>query len=173
MIYFVNRMVQMHYVREEVKRQEKREAALKSVTQFSFLNSFGLSGEYMKLELKSMMRNKAIRSRVITSIAIISVLSLIISFTEIYDSKIMLNFWCFYCFGLYGLMTLVKVMCPEGNYIDLLMTHKENILMLLRAKYYIHVAILFIPLLLMLPAIIAGKFSLLMILAQRYKIVES
>ena len=165
MIYFVNRMVQMHYVREEVKRQEKREAALKSVTQFSFLNSFGLSGEYMKLELKSMMRNKAIRSRVITSIAIISVLSLIISFTEIYDSKIMLNFWCFYCFGLYGLMTLVKVMCPEGNYIDLLMTHKENILMLLRAKYYIHVAILFIPLLLMLPAIIAGKFSLLMILA--------
>ena len=165
MMYFVNRMVQMHYVREEVKRQEKRETALKSVTQFSFLNAFGLSGEYMKLELKSMMRNKAIRSRVITSIAIISVLSLIISFTEIYDSKIMLNFWCFYCFGLYGLMTLVKVMCPEGNYIDLLMTHKENILMLLRAKYYIHVAILFIPLILMLPAIIAGKFSILMILA--------
>ena len=165
LMYLINRMVQMRYVLDEVKRQEKREGALKSVTQFSFLNAFGLSGEYMKLELKSMMRNKSIRSRVITSIALISVLSLIIAFTEIYDGKMMLNFWCFYCFGLYGLMTLVKVMCPEGNYIDLLMTHKENILMLLRAKYYIHVAILFIPLVLMLPAVITGKFSILMILA--------
>lgn len=167
----INRIVQMRYVLDEVKRQEKREAALKSVTQFSFLNVFGLSGEYMKLELKSMMRNKAIRSRVITSITLISVLSLIIAFTEIYDGKMMLNFWCFYCFGLYGLMTLVKVMCPEGNYIDLLMTHKENILMLLRAKYYIHVAILFIPLVLMLPAVITGKFSILMILA--YMLISS
>ena len=165
LLFLVNRMVQMRYVLDEMKRQEKREAALKNVTQFSFLNIFGLSGEYMKLELKSMMRNKAIRSRVITSITLISVLSLIIAFTEIYDSKIMLNFWCFYCFSLYGLTTLVKIMCPEGNYIDLLMTHKENILMLLRAKYYIHVAILFIPLVLMLPAVIAGKFPLLMILA--------
>ena len=164
-------MVQLHYVRSELQRQEKRETSLKSVTQFSFLNGFGLSGEYMKLELKSMMRNKAIRSRVITSIVLISVLSLIIAFTEIYDSKMMLNFWCFYCFGLYGLMTLVKVMCPEGNYIDLLMTHKENILMLLRAKYYIHVAILLIPLVLMLPAVIAGKFPILMILA--YMLISS
>lgn len=171
LLYWVNRMVQLHYVRSELQRQEKRETSLKSVTQFSFLNGFGLSGEYMKLELKSMMRNKAIRSRVITSIVLISVLSLIIAFTEIYDSKMMLNFWCFYCFGLYGLMTLVKVMCPEGNYIDLLMTHKENILMLLRAKYYIHVAILLIPLVLMLPAVIAGKFSILMILA--YMLISS
>jgi hypothetical protein len=61
--------------------------------------------------------------------------------------------------------TLVKIMGPEGNYIDLLMTNKENILMLLKAKYYFHVGILFVPLLLMLPAVIAGKFSILMMLA--------
>jgi hypothetical protein len=60
---------------------------------------------------------------------------------------------------------LVKVMGPEGNYIDLLMTQKENILSLLRAKYYIHVCILFVPFLLMLPAVIAGKFSLLMMVS--------
>ena len=111
------------------------------------------------------MRNKAIRSRVIMSISFISLLSLLVSFTEIYDSKMMQSFWCFYCFGLYGMTTLVKVMCPEGNYIDLLMTQRENILQLLRAKYYIHVAILFIPLVLMLPAIITGKFSVVMVVA--------
>ena len=171
LMYLANRMVQMRYVLDEVKRQEKRETSLKSVTQFSFLNIFGLSGEYMKLELKSMMRNKAVRLRVITSVVLISVLSLIIAFTEVYDGMMMLNFWCFYCFSLYGLTALVKVMCPEGNYIDLLMTQKENILLLLRAKYYIHVAILFIPLVLMLPAVIAGKFSILMILA--YMLISS
>ena len=77
----------------------------------------------------------------------------------------MLNFWCFYFFGLYGMSTLIKIMAPEGNYIDLLMTNKENILSLLKAKYYFHVAILVVPLLLMIPAIIAGKFSLLMVIA--------
>ena len=164
-MYVVNRMIQMRFVREEVRRQEKREGALKHVTSFSFLEMFGLSGEYLKLELKSMMRNKAIRSHVIMSISFISLLSLLVSFTEIYDSKMMQSFWCFYCFGLYGMTTLVKVMCPEGNYIDLLMTQRENILQLLRAKYYIHVAILFIPLVLMLPAIITGKFSVVMVVA--------
>jgi hypothetical protein len=77
----------------------------------------------------------------------------------------MLNFWCFYCFGLYGMTALVKIMGPEGNYIDLLMTHRENILSLLKAKYYFHVAILVVPFLLMIPAMIEGKFSLLMMVA--------
>ena len=149
----------------EVMRMDKGETALKNVTQFQFLSTFGQTGEYLKLELKSMMRNKAIRSRVFMSLTLIVVLTLLITYTSVYDGKMMLNFWCFYCFGLYGMTTLVKVMGPEGNYIDLLMTQKENVLSLLRAKYYIHVSILFVPFLLMLPAVFAGKFSLLMMLA--------
>jgi hypothetical protein len=144
---------------------DKKEAAMKKVYQYTFLERFGQTGEYLKLELKSIFRNKAIRSRVIMSLALIIVLTLLISYTSIYDGKMMLNFWCFYCFGLYGMTTLVKIMGPEGNYIDLLMTHKENILSLLKAKYYFHVAILIVPMLLMLPAVVAGKFSMLMMVA--------
>jgi hypothetical protein len=99
------------------------------------------------------------------SLALIVVLTLLIAYTSVYDNYMLLQFWCFYCFGIYGITALVKVMGPEGNYIDLLMVHRENILALLKAKYYFHVAVLFIPLLLMLPAVIAGKFSLLMMLA--------
>ena len=138
---------------------------MKKVSQFTFLERFGLSGEYLKLELKSIMRNKAIRSRVIMSLTLIVVLTLLISYTSMYDGRMMLNFWCFYCYAIYGMTALVKIMGPEGNYIDLLMTHKENILSLLKAKYYFHVAILLIPLLLMLPAVFAGKFSILMMIA--------
>lgn len=164
-VFFLNRSIQYRFVREEVMRVEKGEKAMKNVTQFQFLSTFGQTGEYLKLELKSIMRNKAIRSRVIMSFFLIIVLTLLITYTSVYDSKTMLNFWCFYCFGIYGMTALVKVMGPEGNYIDLLMTQKENILSLLRAKYYIHVCILFVPFLLMLPAVIAGKFSLLMMVS--------
>lgn len=164
-LFWVNRWMQFRYVREEIMKQEKKEAAMKKVYQYTFLERFGQTGEYLKLELKSIFRNKAIRSRVIMSLALIIVLTLLISYTSMYDGKMMLNFWCFYCFGLYGMTTLVKIMGPEGNYIDLLMTHKENILSLLKAKYYFHVAILIVPMLLMMPAVIAGKFSMLMMLA--------
>jgi hypothetical protein len=164
-MFYMNRWMQFRFVREEMAKQEKKETALKKVSQFTFFERFGQTGEYLKLELKSIMRNKAIRSRFKTSLMLIVVFTLLISFSSIYDSRMMLNFWCFYCFGIYGMSTLVKVMGPEGNYIDLLMTNKENSLMLLKAKYYIHVAILIVPLLLMLPAVIAGKFSPLMMLA--------
>ena len=170
-LFMLNRWMQLRFVREEIGRQDKKEAAMKHVAQFTFLERFGQTGEYMKLELKSMLRNKAIRGRVIMSLALIVVLTLLVSYTSVYDNRVMLSFWCFYCFAIYGMTALVKVMGPEGNYIDLLMVHRENILALLRAKYYIHVAILFIPLLLMLPAVVAGKFSPLMMLA--YMLVSS
>jgi hypothetical protein len=164
-LLWVNRATQFRFVYEEISREEKKAGAMKHVSQFTFLERFGLAGEYLKLEVKSIMRNKAIRSRVMMSLGLIVVLTLLIAYTEVYDGKMMLNFWCFYCFAIYGMTALVKVMGPEGNYIDLLMTHRENILSLLKAKYYFHVAILFVPLLLMLPAVIAGKFSPLMMLA--------
>ena len=167
-LLWINRTTQYRFAFEEVTREESRSALSSHLTagvQFSFLERFGQMGEYLKLELKSIMRNKAIRSRVLMSLGLIVMLTLTIAYTSAYDGKMMLNFWCFYCFSIYGMTALIKIMAPEGNYIDLLMTHHENILQLLKAKYYFHVAILFVPLLLMLPAIIAGKFSLLMVAA--------
>jgi len=164
-LLWVNRQMQFRFVYDEISRQEKKPAALKHVAQFTFLERFGQTGEYLKLELKSIMRNKAIRSRVLMSLGLIVLLSGLITYTDVYDGRTMLNFWCYYCFAIYGMTAMVKVMGPEGNYIDLLMTQRENILLLLKAKYYFHVAILIVPPLIMLPAVIAGKFSLLMMLA--------
>ena len=159
---WVNRELQLRFVKQELSREEKKSTAIKHVWQLSFLERFGQVGEYLKLEMKSIMRNKAIRSRVLMSIGLIVMLTVIISYTDMYDGAMLLNFWCYYCFAIYGMTTLVKIMGPEGNYIDLLMTQHENILLLLRAKYYFHVVILLIPLLIMLPAVIAGKFTMMM-----------
>lgn len=162
-LFCINRQLQMRFIYEEISKQEKTK--LKRVSEFSMLNRFGQVGEYLKIEIKSTMRNKAIRTRFIQGIAIITMFSLLVAYTSIYDSDIMLNFWCLYCFLFFGAVNLIKVMCPEGNYIDLLMVHEENILTLLRAKYFFYLAILVLPFILLLPAIISGKFSLMMILA--------
>ena len=162
-LFFINRHFQFKYVYEEISK--KSEKALKHISQFSFLNRFGLVGEYLKIEAKSNMRNKTMRSRCIMSLTLIVVFSLLIAYTSIYDNELMLNFWCIYCFAIYGVTALIKIMGQEGNYIDLLMMHRENIIALLKAKFWFYSAVLIVPFLIMLPAVFEGKFSLLMLVA--------
>ncbi len=161
--FAVNRQLQMRLIYNEVSKKENTK--MKHVSEFQALNRFGQIGEYLKLEIKSTMRNKAIRSRFIQGVCFISFFSLAISFGDIYNGNFARTFLGFYAFIFFGAVNLTKVMCPEGNYIDLLMVHEENILTLLRAKYYYYCAILLIPVLLQLPPVITGKYSILMVLA--------
>lgn len=163
LLFMVNRHFQFKYVYEEISK--KKERALKHVSEFAFLNRFGLVGEYLKLEMKSNMRNLTMRMRCFMSLAIVILLSAVITYTNIYDQAMMLNYWCLYCFAIYSVTTLIKIMGQEGNYIDLLMSHKESIISLLMAKYLFYSAVLIVPFLIMLPAVFTGKFTLLMLLA--------
>ncbi len=160
-LFMVNRHFQFKYVYEEISKKEEKE--LKHVSSFSFLNRFGLVGEYIKIELKSNIRNKTMRSRCIMSLALIIVFSMLIAYTNVYDNVIMTNFWCLYCFAIYSVTALIKIMGQEGNYIDLLMMHRENIIALLKAKFWFYSAVLLIPFVVMLPAVFTGKFTLLML----------
>ena len=162
-LFAINRHTQMRFIYHEISKHEKTK--LKHVSEFKALNRFGQIGEYLKLEIKSTMRNKAIRSRFIQGLCFITFFSLAIAFGDIYKGNFARNFLCLYAFIFFGATNLVKVMCPEGNYIDLLMVHEENILTLLRAKYYYYCGILLLPVILQLPPVIMGQFSILMILA--------
>ena len=162
-LFFINRRFQFKYVYEEISK--KKEGALKHISSFSFLDRFGIVGEYLKIELKSNMRNKTMRSRCIMSLSLIVVLSSLVAYTSIYDNELMLNFWCLYCFAIYGVTSLIKIMGQEGNYIDLLMMHRENIIALLKAKFWFYGSVLVIPFVIMLPAVFTGKFTILMLLA--------
>ncbi|MCR4582775.1 MAG: DUF5687 family protein, partial [Prevotella sp.] len=165
-LFFVNRYFQFRYVYEEISK--KSASALKHVSQFSWLNRFGMVGEYMKLELKMILRCKTMRQRTITTIVLVILLSLMVAYTNIYDGAITINFFCLYCFSLYSVMTLIKIMGQEGNYIDLLMTRRESILKLLEAKLWLYSALLIVPFIIMLPAVFTGKFSLLMLLGYMF-----
>ena len=52
-------------------------------------------------------------------------------------------------------------MSYEGNYIDGLMSRKESIYTLLRAKYILYSIAILIPLFLMIPAMATGKLAVL------------
>ena len=162
-LFAINRALQMRFVYDEISKQEK--TRLKHVSEFATLNRFGQIGEYLKLEIKSTMRNKAIRARFIQGVCIIMIFSLMVAFGNVYNSSFERNFWCLYAFTFFGAVNLTKVMCPEGNYIDMLMVHEENILTLLRAKYYFYCAMLILPFLFCLIPVFAGKYSILMVLA--------
>lgn len=88
-----------------------------------------------------------------------------ITLSDVYDSKGMTNFWGLYIFMIFGTMNLMNLMSYEGNYIDCFLTRRENLLTLLRAKYIFYSVLLVVPFLLMLPTVISGKWSLLMLLS--------
>jgi hypothetical protein len=132
------------------------------------LEKRGEVGQYIQLEIKSTMRNKNVRKAFIYAVSIVFILSILISLTDVYDTKYMTNFWCLYNFVIFGAMLLVKVMCNEGNYIDCLMVRRENILKLLHAKYFFYCAILLLPFVLMLPTVFAGKWSIFMLISYAF-----
>ena len=137
------------------------DAKLRSVSEFRMFDRYGQTGEYLKLEIKSLMRNKNMRKSFVFSTLFAVVLSLVVSFTDLYQDDFSKIFWVAYVFLLYGANTLIKIMCAEGNYIDFLAVHKENIMQLLKAKYFFYSSILVLPFLLMLPTVFTGKHSLL------------
>lgn len=162
-VSLINRRIQFVYTWKELGKNTR--STLNHVSSLSYMNRFGEIGEYLKLETKSIMRNKNQRKAFVSALIVIVIFSALISYTDIYDGTIMKFFWIFYNFVIIGAMLIVKLMCYEGNYIDGLLIRKENIYSLLIAKYYLYSSILFLPFILLLPTLFTGKSSLLQLLS--------
>ena len=74
-------------------------------------------------------------------------------------------FWIVYTFVLYGAVSLIKIMSAEGNYIDCLITHKENIMQLLKAQILFLQRVACLPPVAYVADVFTGKYSLLMLLS--------
>lgn len=162
-IIYANKRVQRKFVKQELLHTEK--TGEKRVSSFSFLNRFGETGMFLKLEIKTIIRNKNPRKTFITSILGTIGLSAVITFTDVYDSASMTNFWAFYNFVIFGSIILVRGLGNEGNFIDGLMVRREMVLTILHAKYIFYSVLTIIPFLLMLPMVIMGKWSLFMLVS--------
>lgn len=159
-LYWLNYKLQMRMVYNEVAKKE--EVELKHATQMNFLNRYGALGEYLKMEIKLRMRNKQVRMQFLVGLGCMVMLSGLLYFTDIYDNGFMTSFICLYDYVCLPMMTLIAIMCYEGNYIDGLMSRRESLYELLRAKYYFNALILLVPLVLVMPLIVIGKFTIWM-----------
>ncbi len=154
-----NKHIQFYFTYKENAGIE--ESKLKKVSEFHMFERFGEIGEYLKLEIKGLIRNKNMRKSFVFGTIFVIILSLVISFTNLYEDNYSKTFWIVYTFVIYGTIMLIKIMSPEGNYIEGLMVHKENIIQLLKAKYYFSSSMLLLPFLLMLPTVFMEKYTLL------------
>ena len=159
-LYWANYRFQKGMVYDEVGKKEDQE--IKHATQLNFLNRYGRIGEYFKLEVKQRLRNKSVRMGFFVGLGAMILFSVIMYFSDVYDNNFMRSFICLYNYMILGMMTLVTIMCYEGNYIDGLMSRRESILQLLTAKYYFNVLLLFIPPIILMPLMIIGKMSVWM-----------
>ncbi|MGL5272165.1 MAG: DUF5687 family protein [Phocaeicola sp.] len=132
---------------------------------FSFLERYGEVGEYMRLEIKLCLRNKIVRNQVRMGLLVMLMFSCLLAFTDVYDGTNMIRFICIYNYAVLGIMTLSQLLCFEGNYLDGLMSRKESIYNLLRAKYYIHVGVLLVPFFFALIPVYKEKITLLMVIS--------
>ena len=141
---------------------KKEEVEVKNTAKMSYLNRYGQLGEYLKLEVRMKTRNKTPKMQFVMGIGLMLFFSLMMYFTDAYSGGFMKSFICLYNYIFLGLTTLIGVMCHEGNYIDGLMSRRESIYQLLRAKFYFNSFLLIIPPLIMLPLMISGKMSVWM-----------
>lgn len=156
----INRTIMQKLIYNELSKVEDTTVQVKKVSEYKFLDRYGEIGEYIKLELKMLLRNKVCKKSLYSITALVLAFSLAISFSDVYTGT-MKDFLVLYNYVIFGSLFLTPLMTYEGNYIDGLMSRKESIYSLLRAKYILYSTSLIIPFLLMIPGMITGKVSVL------------
>lgn len=159
LLWSVNRKIMSGLIYAELSKVD--DSRTKHISEYKFFERYGEVGEYMRLELKMLLRNRRCKGSLRSITIVIIAFSALLSFSSIYDGKGMTTFICVYNFAAFGMIILSQIMSFEGNYIDGLMSRKESIRSLLKAKYYIYSIGEIIPFLLMTPAIIMHKLTLL------------
>lgn len=158
-LWFINRKMMSGLIYAELAKVD--DSQIKRVSEYRFFERYGEVGEYMRLELKMLLRNRRCKGSLRSVAIIVLGFSLALSFSSVYDGNFMTSFICVYNFAVFGMIILSQIMSFEGNYIDGLMSRKESIQSLLKAKYYIYSIGEIIPFVLMIPAIVMDKLTLL------------
>lgn len=116
LMWFINRSIMQKLVYNELNKTEDTTVQVKTVSEYKFLDRYGEIGEYIRLELKLLLRNKVCRKSLYSVTAIVLIFSLTISFSDIYDGGSR-DFFVLYNYIIFGILFLSPLMSYEGNYI--------------------------------------------------------
>lgn len=158
-LWLLTRQVMMRVIYREINKVEDTTVKVRKLSQYKFLDRYGDVGEYIKLELKMLLRNKMCKR----SLYVVLVASLFFAAIYCFDEGITgfsKDFFVLYDYIICGSMFLVTLMGYEGNYMDGLMSRKESIYSLLKAKYVVYSAMQIIPTLMFVPAMVMGHITI-------------
>lgn len=168
LLWYLNSSVQHKAIYNELARKE--DTRVKHVRQFGWLDKFGETGEFMRLEMKLITRNKATSANFKTLTVCIALFAAMLfgmtSDDEQAQSPFMVYFYCVYCFCSYGVAILSRIMAYEGNYLDGIMARKGSLYNLLKGKYYMHCLLLAVPLACLLPSCIWSSLPFAYVMGQ-------
>lgn len=159
LLFLLNRSIQTRAIYSETAGEATSKTPKRQIrTDFTWFNRFGITGEFIKMEIKSVSRNKTICSQMVMLAGATILFSLILTFSPDVYGTTGNAFWLYYCF--YMMTTpLLHTLSTEGNYMDGLMVRKELLIDLLKGKYFFYCLLELMPLLLMLPAVIASTVT--------------
>lgn len=83
LLFIINRYMQIYLMYKELGKVE--DSNIKRVSQFKFLDRYGEVGEFMRLELKLCLRNKAVKHQVRMGFIIMLAFSFVLAFTDVYN----------------------------------------------------------------------------------------
>lgn len=159
-MFMINRRIQTNAVYTETAGNTRPKTITPRITtNFAWFDHLGLTGEFMKMEIRSAFRNRIIRSQTIMLIFATILFSLILSFSPDVYGDAGNAFWCYYCFYMVS-TPLQHTLSTEGNYMDGLMIRKQILVGLLRGKYFYYCLLELIPLLLMIPAVATNTITI-------------
>lgn len=159
LLFLLNRNIQWKAVYAETSGNPVSKQTISPIRKdFSIFNRLGITGEFIKMEIKSTLRNKTIRSQFLTFFILSIFFGLILAFVpETYGEKGN-AFWCYYCF--FAQTTpLLHTLSTEGNYMDGLMVRKKLLNDLLKGKYLFFCMLEFVPLLIMIFPVVTHTIS--------------
>lgn len=154
LLWRINSQVMSRLIYDELSKVE--DSRVGRTASYHFLDRYGLIGEYMRLELRLLWRNRRCKSTLKSLFFVILLFATLLTFSDVYDGS---DFIVMYSYSMFGMSLLLNLFSFEGNYIDGLLTRPGSILHLLRAKYYLYCLAQLIPFTLMLPAIFMGKVT--------------
>ena len=150
--------------RERIYRemQGHESGAANRVINIPFLSHKGEVGQFINLELKMLSRSKQLKSALFGYIIMV-IICLYQNLSGEYSSAsfdIRIVYWTGFMIGGIGLFFSQYLFMSESSYFDGLMTRRHSFVNLIRAKYYLFLAVSTISLLLSFILVILGKIGL-------------
>ena len=104
LLWLINRKIMSGLIYAELSKVD--DTRIKHVSEYKFFERYGEVGEYMRLELKMLLRNRRCKGSLRSITIVVIAFSTLLSFSSVYDGNVMTSFICVYNFAAFGMIIL-------------------------------------------------------------------